>query len=94
MGFAYCLSIRGAVSGICGDNVSSQAGLKDRQTRQLPRAPKPEEPKGSITAKQNLIVTEFCRPSMQLNYICLSYFQILIVTVTAVSFLWSTTLSL
>ena len=64
-------------------DVILRAGLKDRQTRQLPRAPKPEGPQDfdSKAKFYSRWVTELWRPSMQLN-IC-SYYLLLLVMTTA-----------
>ena len=43
--------------------IRNRADLKDRQTRQLPRAPKPEGPQGS-DSKMKFIGIELCTPSM------------------------------
>ena len=61
--------------------VCSRAGLKDRQTRQRPRAPKLERGLKVISYQSNVLLlvsieirSYVCVFSMQLNYMYISYF--------------------
>ena len=66
-----------------------RAGLKDRQTRQLPRAPKPEGPQGS-DSKMKIYSVVLSYVDLLCNYIVFVYLTFI---ATAVSFLTNTALS-
>ena len=71
----YTLSLWNSLNGVW----ITRAGLKNRQTGQFPRAPKPEGLKGAVTGKILKLAKFSGAASMQLNYIFISYFTVIVI---------------